>query len=612
MDHIPQATGNPHQKMRVPFLITREFEPWVFHHDNLAADWIEKEDSNEPILRIAFNDSEDKPAQTLADLSEILAFYQARCFFGLLFDLYKLSGREFDLDTYLESQDEISATVSTRDLLKELEEIEDHERTLSDDAKTEKFTSFDSSIQETENLTAHLQFLVLDRPEIGGKLRSFPPEDLWYMQIITESAATLRETLVSASRQIYMPAAIPKEMESIFGRELPPTSENLLCRDRFKKAGWCPWYTAEAEESTLNSRSILFALSSIDRNHSHRIGQCHDLCSLERCVWDNIDETYQTRHIPNCGSVEACLMVPVERSKSKSQNASTIIANIVRKGNIPTINIVYKADSTPFLSIKGYRLGQRDGPTLREPKRNRLEAGDFKLGQTPYTEKVIKLCDHAVRSKSPDEGEDEMLTSYTMMRLLEERRAIGAEDMAKECLPYIAISHVWSQGLGNRHSNTIWLCQLQRLQQYANRLVPPANRPIPIWIDTICVPLEEDARMEAIKTMDAVYQNALAVLVVDQTLIDFDLASAVEKCKEDESGARLGLKGWQIEMLMRIKVSPWAQRLWTYNEAFLAQQLFFQTGYKGRSGLPGVWSQDILSPRKSDSVTHVCAGQRHR
>ena len=569
-----------------------------------------EEDSGEPALRLTFNDDGNRPAQTLATMGEILAFYQARCFFGLLFDLYALSKREFHLGIYLESHDNKSAIVSTRNLLSELKEIEDCEKSLSDDAKTAKFISFDSSIQATENLTVLLQSLVVDRSETGGENRPSPPKDLWDMQIVTESVAMLRETLVSASRQIYMPATILPETKVFFGRELPPAPENLLCRDRFKNAGWCPWYAAEAEELSLKSRSILFALSSIDRNDSRRTGQSHNRCSIEGCVWDNIDDTYQTRHVPNCESGEACPMVPAEDSQSKSQNASKIIANIVREGNIPAINIVYKADSAPVLGIKGYRLGQREGPNLRKRKRTRLEAGNFELGQKPYTEKVTKLYNHAVPSKRTskrkhDEGEEESSTSYAMMRLLEERRAVGAKDRAEHCLPYIAISHVWSQGLGNRHNNTIWLCQLQRLQQYANHLVPPTHRPVPMWIDTICVPLEPDARMEAIKSMDAVYQNALAVLVVDQTLIDFDLSSAIAKSKEEGHGTRSGLEGWQIEMLMRIKASPWAQRLWTYNEAFLAQQLFFQVGYKGQSGLPGIWSQDILTPPTGDSVAHM-------
>ena len=611
MNHIPQATGSPHQTIRVPFLVTDEFEPLVSKHNNTSADWMEEEDSSEPTLLVTFDDNEDRPAQTLATLNEILAFYQARCFFGLLFDLYTLSERRFDLEIYLESHNEDSAVVSTRNLLEELQEIEDHEKSLSDDAKTAKFISLDSSIQETENLTVFLQSLVVRRSQMGGKDVSFLPKDLWDTQIVTESAAMLRETLVSAARQIYMPATISTGMEPLFGRELPPAPENILCRDRFKKAGWCPWYAAEAEETSLKSRSILFALSSIDRNISRRIGQSHDRCSIKECIWDNIDDTYQTRHIPNCENVEACPMVPTEDSKNKSQNASTIIANIVRKGNIPAINIVHKADSAPSLSIKGYRLGQRSGPNLRKRKRTRLEAGKFELGQMPYTEKIVKLCDHAFTLKRKhDEGAEEYMTSCAMMRLLEERRAVGVEDKAEECLPYIAISHVWSQGLGNRHNNTIWLCQLERLQQYANRLVPPAHRPVPMWIDTLCVPLEADARMEAIKTMDAVYQSALAVLVVDQTLIDFDLASAMEQCKEEDGGARSGPESWQIEMLMRIKASPWAQRLWTYNEAFLAQQLFFQTGYKGRSGLPGIWSQDILAPLKGDSIAHMFVPDR--
>ena len=311
---------------------------------------MEEEDSSEPALRITFNDNEDRPAQTLTTLNEILAFYQARCFIGLLFDLYTLSEREFRLKIYLESHDKKSAAVSTRSLRGELEEIEDHEKPLSDDAKITKFISFDSSIQETENLTALLQSLAVEWSETGRENRPFPPKDLWDIQIVTESVSMLRETLVSAARQIYMPATIPTETKLLFGRELPPAPENLLCRDRFKKAR----YAAEAEEASLKSRSILCGLSSIDRRNSCRIGQNHDRCSVEKCVWANIDDTYQTRYIPNCESAEACPMVPVEDSKSNSQNSSAIIARIVRQGHIPAINIVsyIKQIQRPSLASK--------------------------------------------------------------------------------------------------------------------------------------------------------------------------------------------------------------------------------------------------------------------
>ena len=607
MDHIPQATGSPHQKIRVPCLITEEFLHWVFHHENISADWTEEEDSSEPALHVTYHGNEDRPVQILGTQKKILAFYQARCFFGLLFDLYTLAGRKFELETYIESQSSEPAALSTRTLLEELGEIGDHEKPLSDDAKTAKFVSFDSSIQETENLTAMIQSLVVDGFETMGDNDPSRTATLWEMQIVTESTAMLRETLVSASRQIYMPATIPPNMETVFGRELPPAPENLLCRDRFKRAGWCIWYAIEAAETTLKSRSVLFALSSIDRNNSDRIGQSHDHCSVERCVWDNIDDTYQTRHIPECENMEECPLVPTEDPKTKSQNASAIVANIVRDGNIPAISIVQESDSAPLLSIKGYRIGQKpDSPNLRKRKRTPPKACDLELGQKPYIEKVAKLYNGGFPAKKGrGEGEGEESTSSTMMNLLRERRALVAEDRTIECLPYIAISHVWSQGLGNRHNNAVFLCQLQRLQRYANRLVPPAHRPVPMWVDTICVPLEADARMEAIKTMDTVYQNALAVLVVDQTLIDFDLASAMEKGKERNIGTQSGPEGWQIELLMRIKASPWAQRLWTYNEAFLAQQLFFQTGYKGRSSLPGVWSQDIIAPLEDDPLAHM-------
>ncbi|MCJ1279352.1 hypothetical protein MMC21_007176 [Puttea exsequens] len=609
MDHIPQATRSPHQKIEVPFFVTKKFESFIFDHDGVSADSEEGDDSSNPRLCINFDEDEDLPAQTLVTTRDILDFYQARCFFGLLADMYTLAERKFDVGTYLEHEDKGQAVISTKNLLVDLEAIAVHENSLSDDEKAAKFLSLDASIQETENLTALLQSFIVDRSACDGQTSPIVSEDLWVLLIVTESAAMLRETLVAAARQIYMPSIIPSGMEQLFGRELPPAPVNLLCKDRFEKAGWCPWHAAEAAETSLKSRSVLFALSSINRNIGGCLAQNHEDCSIEGCILNNIDSsTYQTLHTPDCDNIETCPMVPAEESERKSQNASEILSRIVRKGCIPAIRLLEKGASAPLLSVKSYRpFRKQDGPNLRARKGTNTESGAERLGRVPYRETVIKLRSHAPHSwKDHGVEKEKNLTSGAMARLLEDKSEIRAEDGANGRLPYIAISHVWSQGLGNNRSNAIWLCQLRRLQRYANRLVPRVLRPIPLWIDTICVPLAADARMAAIKSMDAVYQNALAVLVVDNTLTDFDLAPVLEIERQKwENGAEQGLEGWQKELLMRIKASPWAQRLWTYNEAYLAQQLYFQTGYRGRFEIPAVWSQDIFIPTIGDPVTRM-------
>ena len=70
-------------------------------------------------------------------------------------------------------------------------------------------------------------------------------------------------------------------------------------------------------------------------------------------------------------------------------------------------------------------------------------------------------------------------------------------------LPYTAISHVWSHGLGNHHENKLPVCQLQRFELRLSNLnvrtifaqnksqLGTESREIPrlLWIDTLCVPL---------------------------------------------------------------------------------------------------------------------------
>jgi hypothetical protein len=123
---------------------------------------------------------------------------------------------------------------------------------------------------------------------------------------------------------------------------------------------------------------------------------------------------------------------------------------------------------------------------------------------------------------------------------------------------YVAISHVWSDGLGNNQRNSLPLCQMLRLQTLADNLYGSGDRPVPFWIDTICVPLEPLERKAAIVALKQTYEGADKVLMLDSTVQEVT----------DEAEA--------TETLMRIASSSWVRRLWTFQEGALSQCLHFQ------------------------------------
>jgi Heterokaryon incompatibility protein (HET) len=145
-------------------------------------------------------------------------------------------------------------------------------------------------------------------------------------------------------------------------------------------------------------------------------------------------------------------------------------------------------------------------------------------------------------------------------------------------VPYVAISHVWSDGLGNVKQNQLFQCQLQRLQSLSDDLwastsssaqfqafqdlmLPPGKTSwihMPFWIDTICIPKKQPLRSLAISQMRAIYEKARAVLVLDSELQEQSLQLSNE------------------ELLLRISFSGWTRRMWTLQEDVLAGVLYFR------------------------------------
>ncbi|KAK1811421.1 hypothetical protein LTR12_014231 [Friedmanniomyces endolithicus] len=144
-----------------------------------------------------------------------------------------------------------------------------------------------------------------------------------------------------------------------------------------------------------------------------------------------------------------------------------------------------------------------------------------------------------------------------------DRLGLSARRLQDEGTAYIAISHIWADGLGSSSTNTIRQCQLRRL---ADRLAAIREReqcgPLCIWVDTLCVPVGptlQRQRDSQIQKMHEIYQKAYAVLVLDADTLTVEESDPFE------------LIG------MRLYMSAWASRLWTYQEGSLNDRLFIMT-----------------------------------
>ena len=123
---------------------------------------------------------------------------------------------------------------------------------------------------------------------------------------------------------------------------------------------------------------------------------------------------------------------------------------------------------------------------------------------------------------------------------------------------YVALSHVWAQGLGNPHANGLPRCQLSYLWELVRQLHKASNpedaRELLLWCDTLSCPVgPKEARELALKEMYRTYENATYVLVLEKSLLGYNL----EALHLDE-------------LCMRILQSSWRRRLWTLQEGALA------------------------------------------
>lgn len=126
---------------------------------------------------------------------------------------------------------------------------------------------------------------------------------------------------------------------------------------------------------------------------------------------------------------------------------------------------------------------------------------------------------------------------------------------------YLALSHVWADGLGNAKANALPRCQLQFLRNIVQSLRPKlgsknAQSELLLWCDTMCCPVVPgEAKNKALAQMKTIYERATCVLVLD---------ASIRLYKSDGMGAE--------EAWARIYVSGWMRRLWTLQEGALPEK----------------------------------------
>lgn len=172
---------------------------------------------------------------------------------------------------------------------------------------------------------------------------------------------------------------------------------------------------------------------------------------------------------------------------------------------------------------------------------------------------------------------------------------------------YATISHVWSDGYGNKEENRLYRCQLdyfwrllrQAEESRTTRRQGMANieaEPLPFWLDTLAIPVakterHEKAEEKAIHQIYHVFSKAKYTIVVDNGLNSMS---------------------WDYDnyttTAMRILASGWMRRLWTLQEAYLSRKLLFafkSYSDEGDSELPLIDLDDIEDVFDSTSTNLV-------
>lgn len=205
------------------------------------------------------------------------------------------------------------------------------------------------------------------------------------------------------------------------------------------------------------------------------------------------------------------------------------------------------------------------------------------------TQHVSKECDCAELSIDPEALHNILRTKALPLIRVKSSQTLGELSVdivaSRPTSRYVALSHVWADGVGNPYANALPRCQLSDIGKLVQKLdmvarsrdaqdhrvkqedVTGKEEELLLWCDTLCCPVRpKEAKHLALEYMYRTYRYATHVLVLDASLRHYG----------DES---LEID----EVSIRILTSPWMRRLWTLQEGALpavTNRLWFQLAHK--------------------------------
>lgn len=136
---------------------------------------------------------------------------------------------------------------------------------------------------------------------------------------------------------------------------------------------------------------------------------------------------------------------------------------------------------------------------------------------------------------------------------------------------YVALTHVWADGLGNPSECALPICQIRKLKAALSKLDSTRslsrtlNRRSLFWMDTLCIPVKDEdlaVRLVQIDKMASIYKAAWTCLVLDSelmTLVPSDLHVFSEETVDGRALAKLRTPHYHLsqETYARIVTSVW-------------------------------------------------------
>ena len=340
---------------------------------------------------------------------------------------------------------------------------------------------------------------------------NYPSHEFW------DNQATERPRIKYAFAGVD-PLASHAEIQSFF------ESEHLWDKYAFQimvKNNWCPYYAKTSLDLSKNLCATIY-LSCLEKPASDK--PKHQKCTKHHCQrsqspYEELQEDGST-HITGC---DGCNETGVTGKMLKHMEA------MIMNGKIPVLKVEQR-------DFEADEFDEEEGNRAISKPTSRLRSDSRKTSPSLMVENSITIVPYKSKMK------------------------------------YTAISHVWSDGFGNPHSNELRLCQIKHMvkaieyaratggilpgRQQGKKTKKPKTRTEFVWIDTLCCPVNNKlARAKVISKMRSIYANADLVLVLDGQLRQLDIVP-------------LGLNISLIyECWARLLTSGWMRRLWTLQEA---------------------------------------------